>query len=122
MKYCSVFLLLVVMGLTEGCATYPIIRPADLQMIASSELSFLRAGETTREEVLLKMGNPAARFESDRILIYQVLPEKDGEFRTLAPQIDRSSGLRAWQRGTYSLVLVFSHDGSLTKMGLVGSE
>lgn len=120
MKYCLMLLLVVVVGLTEGCST-PVIHPVDLQIIANSNLGFLQTGKTTRDIVQLKMGPPAAHFESDRIWTYQLLPEKSGEFQILAPQ-KKHSELRKWRWGTYSLVLVFSHDGVLTRMGLVGSK
>ena len=126
MKYCLMLLLVVVIGLTSGCSPTPVIRPADLQMLANSNLGFLHIGKTTRDIILLKMGLPAAHFESDRIWIYQVLPEKDGEFQILAPQTLGTqfwdNELRKWRKGTYSLVLVFSKHGALAKMGLVGSE
>ena len=120
MKCCYMLILIAIIGLTEGCST-PVIYQADLRLIAKSNLSFLQTRVTTRDTVLLKMGLPSARFENDRILIYQVLPKKDGGFRILAPSNMPYNELRQRRRGTHSLVLVFSDD-ILDKMGLVGSE
>jgi len=104
-----------------GCST-PRIIPTDLQILRKSELGFLAAGETTREQVLLKMGNPSSRFEEDRILIYQVRFHSDGRVDIYSPKSIGSSGFREWEPGTLSLVLVFNSDNLLLKIGLVESK
>lgn len=124
MKHCLMFLLIVAIGLTGGCInTHPVvIQKATLQMLANSDLGFLRTGITTREEVLLKMGHPSGDFENGRILTYQLLAEKTPErgikFQILPPK-NSSRGLRTWNGGTNSLVLVFNQDNILDKMQLL---
>lgn len=107
--------------LLVGCTTPRIIR-ADLQIFRKSELGFLTVGETPREQVLVAMGNPSSRFESDRILIYQVRFNDDGKVEYFAPKSIGSSGFREWEPGTSSIVLVFDPDGILLKIGLVESK
>ena len=82
MTYYKMILLVVVIGLTEGCTTQ-VIQPTNLKMLANSNLGFLHIEKTTRDNILLKMGRPAAHFENDRIWIYEVLPKKDGEFQII---------------------------------------
>lgn len=40
-------------------------------------LTFLQVGKTTREEVLLKLGQPSASFEHERILTYRIGEETE---------------------------------------------
>ena len=54
--------LLVVMG---GCASLPPI-PADKDLLS------ITAAGTSREAVLLKLGEPSASFEQGRILTYRI--------------------------------------------------
>jgi hypothetical protein len=96
--------------------------PTDLNILGKSELGFLAVGETTREQVLLRMGNPSSRFEEDRILIYQVRFRGDGKVDIYSPKSIGSSGFREWEPGTSSLVLVFGTDTILFKIGLVESN
>lgn len=106
-------------ALLTGCAT-PAIQPADPRVMAESELlSFIRDGTTTREEVLLQLGMPAAQMEGERILMYQLRPDEAGELRLTAPGWDMTSGVRVWGEGTCSLVLVFAEDGMLRRHSLV---
>lgn len=105
--------------LLTGCAT-PVIQPADSRVLAESKLlSFIRDGATTREEVLLQLGMPAAQMEGERILMYQLRPDEAGELRPTAPGWDMTSGVRVWAEGTCSLVLVFAEDGMLRRHSLV---
>jgi hypothetical protein len=116
--------ILAVAALAMGClfSTQQISATPDRRLFNASELSFVREGETTREQVLFRLGNPASRFEGDRILIYQVGFETDGRVHVYAPRILSPSGLQDWVRGSYSLVLVFRDDGVLRSFSLVGSE
>lgn len=109
--------------LAPGCTSTPrLSATADRSLFGASEISFIREGETTREQVLLKLGNPASRFEGERILVYQVGFESGGKVHLYAPRILTPSGLQDWPAGTYSLVLVFRDDGVLRTYSLVGTE
>jgi len=109
---------------TPGCfsATPHISATPDRRLFEASPLSFIREGETTRETILLRLGNPASRYEGDRILVYQVGFESDGRVHIYAPRILGPLGLQDWERGSYSFVLVFRDDGVLREYSLVGTE
>jgi hypothetical protein len=95
---------------------------ADLSWFDASELGFIRSGETTREEILFKLGNPAGRFENDRILTYLIGFEEKGKVHLYAPRTLGAPYNLDWNPKVYSLVLVFQPDGVLLKFSLVGSE
>jgi hypothetical protein len=120
----AVAVLLTAAGLAMGCAspTPHISATPDRRLFGASELSFIREGETTREQILLRLGNPASRFEGDRVLVYQVGFESDGRVHLYAPRLLTFSHLQDWQPGSYSLVLAFRDDGVLRAYSLVGTE
>jgi len=105
-----------------GCAPPRLVPVADPAWFAKSELGFIRAEETTREQILLKLGTPAARFEDDRILTYLIGFEETGKAHLYAPRVLGADGVGYWEPGTYSLVLAFRPDGVLQRYGLVGSK
>jgi len=107
------------MGMPAGCAT-PKIQVADAQLLLNSELAFIKDGETTREEVSLKLGVPSAQLEGDRILMYQFRTSEDGKWNLVSPIF--SGNLRGWGSGTSSLVLVFDARGILQKHSMVISK
>lgn len=110
------------MILAAGCAT-PKIQPADPQLLFKSDLlSFVRDDVTTREEVVLKLGTPSAQIEGDKILMYQLKVDEDGKWHLVAPQWNTYIGLRTWDPGTCSLVLIFGYDGVLHKHSLVMAQ
>ena len=78
-------------------------------------LDFLQIGETTREDAILKLGQPSGTFEHERILTYRIGEDQhQGRFivtpKNMAPY---------WEQVRYSLVLVFGEDGKLRKQTLV---
>ncbi|MCX6887780.1 MAG: hypothetical protein NTX27_22400 [Verrucomicrobia bacterium] len=77
-------------------------------------ISFLKIGETTRETVLLKLGQPSAIFEHERILTYRV-----GEDPRQGRYILTPRAMMPWQHIHYSLVLVFDDHGRLAKQNLI---
>lgn len=97
---------------------------ADPAVMGRSELAFLRTGESTRGEVLLRLGSPSSRFEEDRILVYLVGFEASGRAHLYAPRLfgEGNTASRDWRPGTFSLVLVFGQDGVLAKYTLVPTE
>ena len=116
------FLSLILIIIIAGCSK-PHIKPINNQLLLNSELiGFIRDGITTREEVLLRLGVPSAQFEGEKILTYQLHVDQEGKWQLVAPKINEFSNLREWQKGTYSLVLVFNSDGVLRKHSLVGTK
>lgn len=108
--------------LAIGCAT-PKVQPADPQGLFTSDLlSFLVDGATTREQVVLKLGIPSAQVEGEKILMYQLKVDEKGNWHLVAPRWNTGTGLRAWNPGTASLVLVFGNDGVLRKHNLVTAQ
>lgn len=103
--------LLLGLLLLGGCVTPPPAQP-DL-------LKFLSPGHTTREEVILTLGQPSATFEQDRILTYRIgeIAEK-GQF-VISPRLLLPAQAATWQNVTYSLVLVFTDRGTLREHRLV---
>jgi len=75
-------------------------------------LAFLSDGLTRREDVLLKLGEPSARFEEARIVTYRLGRDDGGYFPAGGARSD-------WSAAPYSLVLVFDSNGILTRHSLV---
>jgi hypothetical protein len=97
---------LVGTGLASCMPTVPFADP--------NLLSFLRMGETTRQDVLLMLGQPSASFEQERILTYRLGQDSTQGYYLVTP-----SQFSQWQNVHYSLVLVFDANGRLEKQRLV---
>ena len=108
--------------IVASCGT-PHIQPTDTQLLFKTELlGFIQDGITTREEVVLKLGIPSAQFEGEKILTYQLRVDQEGRWHLVTPQINVTTGLRAWEKKTCSLVLVFGGNGVLRKHSLVETK
>ncbi len=108
--------------LVSGCAT-PRIKPID-KMDFSNRLQFLVNGVTTREEVLLKLGEPSGQFEGERILTYMLSIDDNRDLRVLPQPLAVSrTDPRVYDLDPMvcSLVLVFQNNNLLEKSGLVCS-
>jgi hypothetical protein len=90
-----------------GCATTVPGASADL-------LTFLEEANTTREEVLLRLGQPSGSFEQERIFTYRI-----GEDSEQGRYVVSAKAMMPWQNVHYSLVLVFDEAGTLKKQRLV---
>ena len=77
-------------------------------------INFLREGATTREEVILQLGQPSASFEHERILTYRL-----GEVRRAGLYLISPTNTLPWADVRYSLVLIFDGSGRLERKGLV---
>ena len=92
-----------------GCATAPESK------VSVDLLDFLVDGQTSRTEVLLKLGQPSAKFETEKILTYQLgVTAKTGAYYVVERRTESSSWPN-WTRAKYSLVLVFDENGVLRK-------
>ena len=109
--------LAVAAWLASACQT-PVVHPAEPGLLARSELEFLRDGGVTRADVLLELGEPAAAFENERVLFYQLERRPDGSLRTRVP-LTRPREPAAWN---LSLVLVFGEDDVLERHSVVVAE
>lgn len=104
----------VVLSLLTGCATTESLRGrADL-------LDFLADGKTTREEVVLKLGQPSAQFQHENILTYRLnIEPKNHGYYVVGREAPTEFGWSTWSGVKYSLVLVFDEAGVLRKHSLV---
>ncbi len=93
------------MLLLYACATNAPV--ADPQL-----LDFIQDGTTTRDEILLNLGQPSAVFQDEAILTYRIGEDKRGYFIEVPSVSD-------WQFVRYSLVLVFDAKGTLQRHNLV---
>lgn len=80
-------------------------------------LSFLQEGITTKEEVILHLGQPSGTYEAERILAYRVGKEEAGYF--LLDRANRIEQRGGWAMASHSLVLVFDENNILRKQSLV---
>ena len=91
---------------------------------AHPQLDFLKEGVTTKEEVLIKLGIPAAQFEGERILLYRLRERQKEGLAVIPPELGyrdaRLAPVRSsWGPGDYSLVLVFDEKNMLRKQSLI---
>lgn len=117
-----IMLFIAMTVLAGGCAT-PRIKPIDRGYFFNN-LQFLINGTTTREDVLLKLGEPSGRFEGERILTYMLSIDSNKGLRVLPRQlaINRTDPrIYDLDPMVCSLVLVFQNDNLLEKSGLVCS-
>ena len=117
-----IMLFITMTVLASGCAT-PQIKPIDRGYFLNS-LQFLVNGTTTREDVLLKLGEPSGRFEGERILTYMLSIDVNKDLRILPrPLAVNRTDPRIYNLNPMvcSLVLVFQNDNLLEKSGLICS-
>jgi hypothetical protein len=110
----------VVAGLaagTGGCVS----PPPTAEAFERDTLRFVRDGQTTREEVLLKMGTPTGQFEGDRILTYRLAPSGNlSGYDVYARELMQPPGrAQNYAPVDFSLVLVFGPDGVLRRHSVV---
>jgi hypothetical protein len=112
----SFFALLLLMG----CAgTQQVVNKE-----AHPQLDFLVEGVTTKEDVLLRLGIPAAQFEGERILLYRLHERQKEGLVVIPPELGyrdaRLAPVRSsWGTYDYSLVLVFDEKNILCKQSLI---
>ncbi|HSH15160.1 MAG TPA: hypothetical protein VLD18_03940 [Verrucomicrobiae bacterium] len=93
-----------------GCAT--VIPGASRGLLA-----FLQPGSTTRQEVVLALGQPSATLEQERILTYRI-----GEDPRQGYYVITAKALMPWEAVRHSLVLVFDVEGVLQQHRLVAVQ
>ncbi len=94
-----------------GCVTPPHAR-TDL-------LAFLELGKTTREEVLLTLGQPSGSFEHERILTYRLGQYGEQGYFIVSPKVIAPAPAASWQSVSFSLVIVFDDQGRLQKHQMI---
>lgn len=92
-------LLVFLAAFLAGCVSVP-VGQGDL-------LDFIHDGQTTKEDVLLKLGEPNALYEESRILTYRLSQDEKG-WILLGPT-------KGWGEAFVNLVLVFDAQGVLRR-------
>lgn len=110
MNHARLSLLLLLVALV-GCVSPPQGR-TDL-------LDFLNIGKTTREEVILNLGQPSASFEQDRILTYRIGTSGNKAYYIVGPKVLIPTTAASWDNVSYSLVILFDDNGRLRKYQMV---
>jgi len=83
-------------------------------------LDFLHDGTTSREEIILRLGQPSATFESEKIVTYRVGGRKDEGYMISRQRESRwDTASDTWVDTHFSLVLVFDDAGILKRHALV---
>lgn len=106
--------------LFPGCSNKLMV--AD-ELFIEKNMPYIRDGNMTRQDVLLKLGEPNWSFENGRILTYRIMIDKKG--RVTPVTNDNNKSARDLSANTlvtarhYSLVLVFNALGILEKHSLV---
>ena len=106
-------ILLIVAILSAGCAATPMTP----QQVVQGPMGFLKEGQTTREQILLRLGSPYAGFEKERILTYRL--SEDGKPVEEYRGMDSASAADDPTLVAYHLVLVFTPGNVLERFSLV---
>jgi len=100
-----------------GCATTS--PPAETSAVKKLETAFLKSlehGKTTKQTVILKLGQPSGSYEGERILTWRLGTDEEGFFVRDQQTVARYP---TWTLTKYSLVLIFDENNVLTMHSLV---
>lgn len=124
MRISAYYFLFLFLFLGSCFARTPEVQTTSTKSIQNSDkLSFINVGLTTREDVLLELGNPSNVFEKGRILTYQFLMETNGKVHIFNPrQSTFHPELTYWVPEIYSLVLIFGSDNCIDKYSIVTAK
>ncbi|MBI3854302.1 MAG: hypothetical protein HY293_01280 [Planctomycetes bacterium] len=114
------FALILVFSLGVGLAgCTPQQVPLKVAEVEGKHLSFLRDGVTTREEVLLRFGDPTGEYESGRILTFRIEANEKGVI-PVRRELDRNfGGVTQWSIANLSVVTVFDETNILRRHSLI---
>lgn len=73
---------------------------------AAKRLGFIRVSETTRDQILRRLGTPHSTYEQGRIVAY-AFRDRDGELEL------------AYRVPEFYLIVVYAADGTVVRRGLV---
>jgi hypothetical protein len=105
-------LALAVLLALAACSTPPAIPGASPDL-----LKFLQDGTTTREQIVLALGQPSAAYEQEKILTYRIGQNPVQGYYLVAP-----NQVRQWEEVHFSLVLIVDASGTLRKHSLVSIQ
>ena len=99
-----------------GCAS---LKPMTGPEILQDPLAFVKDEQSTREQVLLKLGQPTGSFESDRILTFRRAADAQTRQVTGGQVVRSQTTGVSYPGGSHCLVLVFDPSGRLVRHSLV---
>jgi hypothetical protein len=102
--------------LASGCMYNLPLKVADVE---AEHLSFLRDGGTSREEVLLRLGDPTGVFEDGRILTFRLEASDRGVIPVRREYDFDFHGVTQWRLANLSLVTVFDSNHVLNRHSLI---
>ena len=104
----------LLLPLLVGCATTsPLAEKTAEKSAEKTFLESLEDGKTSKQMVILKLGQPSGTFEGERILTYRIGKDEHGY-----SVLDRQAG-SPWTGTKFSLVLIFDEHNVLQKHSLV---
>lgn len=99
-----------------GCASD---LPMSVEEVETKHLAFLRDGDSTREDILLRLGDPTGVFEDGRILTFRIEATETG-VTSVRREYDRDyRGVTKWHVANLSVVTVFDGKNVLRRHALV---
>jgi len=114
-----VIVYLLLAFLLEGCAGH--LHPVE-KAEQEAWLPFIEDGKTRKEEVLLHLGVPSARFQGERVFSYRLRldEKKQTRFVVVAREFPAADPrLLVWVLAEYDLVLVFDDRQVLQRHSLI---
>jgi hypothetical protein len=113
------FLRTTLLLLLAGCAQGRLTGPIDPDQAGLQLPLRLEPGKTKREDILLAMGPPSAKFEGERIFSYRL--QREGEKLAVVPPIpDRyQPEYSTWANASHNVILVFDAASVLSKVSLL---
>jgi hypothetical protein len=95
--------------LASSCAQHATVVAPEA---VSERFKFLRDGETTRREILDRLGDPSHVFELDHVVVYLVREDYYGRLKVDPGNTNENDRL-------YHLVIQFTSDGAMERHGLI---
>ena len=99
--------------LCAGCVSVTpehVVGAFSRQPIEKDSLEFLEIGSTTREEVLLRLGDPDYAQENERVFVYQWVTKSEKEIGWL----DYREASKYETHRRYQVIIGFDHVGIVT--------
>ena len=110
-------LALILLGLATACAPMSRLSWREPTALEKSGYDFIRDGDSTREDILARLGDPSYKFENKRILIYRFQQDENRIFLLPASQVKPARNNPNQKMG--NVVLIFTQNGVLEKHSLV---
>lgn len=111
--FCGLNFLIILSGCTTD--NFPINPKYSIQ----EQYEFIQNGEVSREEIVMRLGNPSNVLEKGRILTFQLVQHEDGNWYPHVASWFTDKNIRKWQGRTCSLVLIFGENGILERHNII---